>query len=314
VTNSVYVAATLSGNPPSHRLYSINAATGAVRWSRPLDFSGTDQRVMQQRGALLTNSTGVYVPFGGLAGDCGNYKGRIVRYALNGAGSAAVYTVPTRREAGIWTPPGPVYDGRYVYAAVGNGTAGVGDRYDHSDSILKFTKGLSLVDYFAPTNWAGENDGDVDLGSQGPTVVGSWVFSAGKSGTAYVLRRSSLGHLGGQVSSMSLCRSFGGTAVVGSTVYVPCTDGVRAVTIDSRGRMQVKWHAAGNITGSPVVGGNRVWTLDPGSGRLYALDPGTGQVRASIAVGAASRFATPALYGYHVLVGTVRGLAVVSFT
>jgi hypothetical protein len=309
----VYVVAELAG-PPHHELYAIRLSNGTVAWKQSVDLSGVQTVAMQERGALVIAGGRVWVPFGGLAGDCGNYKGRIIRYALNGSGSAAVYTVPTSREAGIWTPPGPVYDGRYVYAAVGNGAAGGGDRYDHSDSILKFTKGLSLVDYFAPKNWASENDGDLDLGSQGPTVVGPWLFSAGKSGTAYVLRRSALGHIGGQVSSRSLCRSFGGTAVVGSTVYVPCTDGVRAVTIDSSGRMHVKWHAASNITGSPVVGGNRVWALDPAGGRLYALDPATGKARSSIAVGAASRFATPALYGYHVLVGTLRGLAVVGYT
>jgi hypothetical protein len=311
-TNSIYVAAELSGNPPTHRLYAINFSTGAVRWSRTLDFAGVDPAVMQERGAVLTTKDGVYVPFGGLAGDCGNYKGRVVRYSLTGSG-ATVFTVPTAREAGMWTPPGLSSDGTYLYAAVGNGASGVGDPYDLSDSILKFTSALKRVDYFAPKNWAAENDGDVDLGSQGASIVGSWIFSAGKSGTAYVLRRSHLGGIGGQVSSASVCRSFGGTATFGSTVYVPCTDGVRAVAISSSGHMTVQWHAGSNITGSPVVGGRRVWSIDPG-GTLYALGYLTGQVRGSVAIGATNRFATPALYGHHVVIGTLRGLVVVGYT
>jgi hypothetical protein len=310
-TNSIYVAAEVSGNPPTHRLYAVNFSTGGVRWSRTLDFPGVDRAVMQQRGALLLIKAGVYIPFGGLAGDCGNYKGRVVRYSLTGSG-ATVFTVPTAREAGIWTPPGLSYDGTHLFAAVGNGAAGAGDRYDSSDSILELTRGLKRVDYFAPKNWAAENDGDVDLGSQGATVVGPWIFSAGKSGTAYVLRRSHLGGVGGQVSSASVCRSFGGTATYGSTVYVPCTDGVRAVSISSSGHMTVRWHGASNIAGSPVVGGRRVWSIDPG-GTLYSLDQTTGQVKGSVGVGSTSRFATPALYGNHVVLGTLRGLVVVNY-
>ena len=307
-TGNVFVAAELSGSPPTHRLYSIDFATGAVHWSRSLDLAGVDQKTMQQRGALAAYGGRVYVPFGGLAGDCGQYKGRVVSYAYSGNGGAASYTVPTSREAGIWATPGPVADSSGLLVAVGNGASGVGDPYDHSDSVLELSTALKLTDSFSPSTWAQDNEADADLGSQGPALVGSWVFAAGKSGTAYVLRRSHLGGVGGQVSSKSICRSFGGTAVHGSVVYVPCTDGLRAVRIDSAGTMHVLWHAPGNITGSPVLGGGRVWALDPGAGRLYDLNPGTGHVYGSVAVGATSRFATPALYGPYVRIGTLNGV------
>jgi outer membrane protein assembly factor BamB len=224
-----------------------------------------------------------------------------------------VFTVPTTREAGIWTPPGPVYDGSKVFVAVGNGeSSGSSDPYDYSDSILGLDRtSLRRLDSFSPSSWKTDNASDLDLGSQGPAIVGSWIFSAGKSGTAYVLRRTHLGGIGGQVSSQSLCRSFGGTAVVGSVVYVPCTDGLRAVRIDSAGTMHVLWHAASNITGSPVVGGGRVWSLDTGSGRLYALNPTTGATVNSVAVGAVSRFATPAVYGRDLRIPTLSGVTVV---
>jgi hypothetical protein len=47
-----------------------------------------------------------------------------------------------------------------------------------------------------------------------------------------------------------------------------------------------------------------VYSLDS-QGTLYALDSGSGAVRASIPVGAASRFATPTLSGDRVFVGTL---------
>ena len=195
--------------------------------------------------------------------------------------------------------------------AVGNGASGPGDRYDHSDSVLRIAPDGTLLDSFSPTSWAQDNASDADLGSQGPALVGPWVFSAGKSGTAYLLRRDHLGGIGGQVSSRHLCVSFGGTAVAGDTVYVPCTDGLRAVRVDAHGRMTVLWHASGSVTGSPVLGGGRVWSLDPDSGVLYALDPHSGRVRGQVAVGPTSRFATPALSGRQVLVPTLAGLAIV---
>ncbi|HVU91701.1 MAG TPA: PQQ-binding-like beta-propeller repeat protein [Jatrophihabitans sp.] len=311
-TGKVYVAAELSGSPPTHRLYAIDFATGKVSWSRSLDLPGVDRVAMQERGALALVGSRVYVPFGGLAGDCGQYKGRVVGYSLSGKGNPVSFTVPTAREAGIWTPPGPASDrAGHILVAVGNGASGVGDRYDYSDSVLELSQTLHRTDSFSPRNWARENDGDVDLGSQGPAIAGPWIFQAGKSGTAYVLRRTHLGGIGGQVSSASVCRSFGGTAVHGDVVFVPCTDGLRAVRIDAKGVMHILWHAPGNITGSPVLGGGRVWALDPGGGRLYDLSMSTGKVYGSVAVGTANRFATPAIYGRDVSVPTLRGLAVV---
>jgi hypothetical protein len=65
-----------------------------------------------------------------------------------------------------------------LLVAVGNGESGVGDPYDYSDSILAIDPtSAKLVDSFSPTTWPTDNDADLDLGSQGPTLVGSeWVF------------------------------------------------------------------------------------------------------------------------------------------
>jgi outer membrane protein assembly factor BamB len=105
-----------------------------------------------------------------------------------------------------------------------------------------------------------------------------------------------------------VCRSFGGTAVAGAVVYVPCTDGLRAVRIDDTGHLHVLWHADAALTGSPVIGGGRIWTLDTDSGVLHALDPRTGRSMGSVPIGRVSRFATAALYGPVVLIPTLSGL------
>ena len=58
--------------------------------------------------------------------------------------------------------------------------------------------------------------------------------------------------------------------------------------------------------------GGRVWTLDPVAGVLWALDPATGQSTGSVSVGAANRFATPAISGRLLLIPTLTGLTVVA--
>jgi hypothetical protein len=310
-TGLVYAVAE-HGPPVTHELVALDPADGRVAWRTGVDLPGVDPTAMQQRGALTITGGTAWIPFGGLAGDCGAYKGRVVGVPLAEPHVPSAYTVPTTREAGIWTPPGPSVDGQgRLFVAVGNGESGTGDPYDSSDSVLELD-GTTLVDSFSPDSWRTDNEADLDLGSQGPALVGDrWVFAAGKKGTAYVLRRGHLGGIGGQVSSLDLCTSFGGTAVAGDVVYVPCTDGLRAVRIRDDGTMEVLWHADSAVTGSPVVGGGRLWSLQPDAGVLHALDPGTGGTLSRTPVGVTSRFATPALSGRDVIVPTMAGITIV---
>ncbi len=310
VSGGVVYVAPEYGSPPRHELVALDLGTGAIRWRRSLDLPGVETRAMQERGALAVDGGRVWVPFGGLDGDCGGYKGRLVGFRLDGTGAPITYTVPTAREAGIWTPPGPGVDAAgNLVVEVGNGASEQGDRYDYSDSVLEISPDGKLVDSFSPSTWAADNAADLDLGSQGPALIGTqWVFADGKSGTAYVLDQQHLGGIGGEISKAQLCPSYGGTAVLSDVVIVPCTDGDRAVQID-RGVLQILWKATPN--GSPVVGGGRVWSLDVSAGVLHALDPDTGQTLERVPVGPVTRFATPALYGRDVLVPTEAGLVIV---
>src|SRR6476646_9898972 len=147
----------------------------------------------------------------------------------------------------------------------------------------------------APTDGAAGNANDAALGSAGAALVGSHVWTQGKTSTGYVLNRSNLGGIGGSVSSTtSACATqFGGAAVHSYNVYASCTDGIRHLVIGADGVIHVGWKAASNVNGSPVVGGQRVWSIDAGGGTLYALNEQTGTVAGSISVGTTVRFATP---------------------
>lgn len=308
-TGLIYAVAELT-RPTRHLLVAVDPRTGVRRWSRSADPPGALPAYEQQRGALAVAGDRILVTYGGLDGDCGPYHGYVLGAAADGSGALAVYQTPSAREAGIWATPGPVSDGAgHLYVSVGNGAA-TAPPYDQSDSVLELA-GTRVVSSFAPAGWAAENANDQDLGSQGPAVVGRYVFIAGKSGRAYTLRGGALGGVGGQVAERELCKSFGGTAVSGGQVFVPCTDGLRAVRIAAGGGMTVTWHAASGTTGSPVLGGGAVWALDPDGGVLHQLDPTTGASVASAPVGRANRFATPTLTGNLVLVGTLSGVTAI---
>ncbi len=308
-TGLVFAVAEVSG--PAHQFVGIDVRTGQVRVRRSADVQGMEPAPHQQRAALVLLQGTVYVAYGGLFGDCGNYKGRVVAFRTDGTGPVATFQVPTSREGGIWAPPGPAVDsnGR-LYVSVGNGGETLGD-WDHSDSILRLSSTLQLEDGFAPESWRLDNVRDADLGSLGPVLLpGGLVFIAGKSGTGYLLHSDPLGGVGGQALAQPVCSAYGGAAVAGSTIFVPCTQGLQQVQVGPGATLKLGWRAS-QVPGSPVVGGHTVYSLDR-SGNLFALNAETGQVRASVAVGATSRFATPTLYQDHVFVGTMNSVIAVT--
>lgn len=310
VTGSVFVVAELAAPAPSHVLFALDAGTGKVRWSRNVDVAGENPTTHQQRAALAVANGYVYVGFGGLAGDCGQYRGKVVGVPATGNGGTVLYRVPVSREGAVWATPGPVVDAKgNLYVSVGNGASTTS--YDGSDSVVELNPTLGQVGFFAPKTWAAENAADADLGSAAPTLLPNGLaFIAGKTGTGYILRQGALGGIGGEVASKAVCASFGGTAVVGSDVYVPCSTGLAKITVGPSGAITVDWKAP-NANGSPVVGGGAVWTADWNKGVLLAIDPANGATAGSLAVGALPHFVSPTLWRGMVFVGTMSGVAAV---
>jgi hypothetical protein len=304
-TGSLFAVAEVTG--PHHVLFALNPATGAVLWSRDVDLAGDDPSTHQQRPALAVANGYVYIGFGGLAGDCGQYVGELVGVPTSGVGATISFRVPTSREGAIWATGGPVIDGSgNIYVSVGNGASTT--TFDGSDSVNELSPTLTLLSQFAPTSWAADNAGDADLGSLSPVLVPSgYVFIAGKSGTGYVLHQGALGGIGGQVSSGSVCTGFGGAAQNGGTIYVPCVGSLREVQVGANGSLAVGWQSSAG-GGPPVIGGGAVWSVKVSTGQLVALDPATGATLASIAVGSVPHFVSPTLWQGQVLVGTSAGV------
>lgn len=306
-TNRVFVVAETTGG--HHRLIGLDAASGQVQVDVDADPPQGDPRAHQQRAALSLLDGRVHVPYGGLAGDCGQYVGQVLSFATDGSDRRS-YAVPTAREGGIWAPGGGVRDGDRLLYAVGNGEA-TGGSWDGSDSVIALDPRLQRVDAFAASRWAQDNANDLDLGSMTPALVGRWVLAAGKSGDVYVLRADHLGGIGGQVAAAPLCRAFGGPAVDGAVAYLPCDDAVTAVRVDpTSGRPAVVWRSDVARRASPVVGGGAVWVAD--GGRLLALDQRDGSVLSQVSVGELPHFASPSLSGGRAFLGTLDGVTAVS--
>jgi polyvinyl alcohol dehydrogenase (cytochrome) len=310
-TNLAYFVA--QSGTSEHVLVGLEPATGAVVVRQDVPSPDHQPFYDQQRGALALEDGYVYVVFGGHYGDCGPYIGSVVGMPASGHGTVYSYLVPTAKQGGIWGAGGPVVgpDGT-IYVSTGNGAPGAA-AFDGSDSVTALTPQLKSVGIFAPTDWRTLSDDDLDLGSMSPALLADGqILQVGKSGVGYLLNTAHLGGVGGQVAAGPVCSAYGGAAVSGSIVYVPCLTGLAAVDTASSS-VRVLWRGPPDVWGSPVIGGGAVWVANPDSGVLYELSPATGDVEQQITVGSGlPHFVSPSLPGSLVLVGTLSGVTAVS--
>lgn len=167
---------------------------------------GRDPAAEQQRAALALSAGNVYVGFGGLGGDCGDYVGAVASVPEAG-GQPAYWEVPTTRQGGIWAPGGPdVLANGSLLLADGTSLAHPGQSFDGSNAVFNLSPSFKVLGDFAPSNWAQLNLSDGDLGSTAPAVLpGGKAFEVGKQGTGYLVDIAHLGGVGRQVAAVDVC-------------------------------------------------------------------------------------------------------------
>jgi outer membrane protein assembly factor BamB len=266
--------------PAAHTLWEVSLRTGDVLGSRPADPPGADPRAEQQRGALALGSGRVYIPYGGLYGDCGDFHGWLVGLSdTTGPVRTSVTYVTQAERAGIWAPPGPVVDtAGDLLIATGNGLpANVpGD----ANSVIRLDPSLHVVARFTAPDYQSLSENDTDLGSVSPSIVaGGNVLQVGKEGVGYLLPPN----LSSPLQTFHVCGgAFGGTAVDGDYVYIACFDGLYALGVSANGRASIRWAVRGIRPGPPIIAGGMVWTVDRG-----------GSLRGYSQADGSSKFANP---------------------
>jgi outer membrane protein assembly factor BamB len=182
------------------RLHALDLATGADLPVSPvvINAPGFDALMQNQRPALMLANGMVYV---GYASHCDKepYHGFLMAYDAQTLTQVSVLnTSPTGSEASIWqSGQGPAVDDEgNVYVVTGNGSwDGV---RNFSESFLKLTPTLKLIDWFTPTNHFALDKADADLNSSGATLIPGThlVVGGGKEGVLFTLDTRNLGHLG----------------------------------------------------------------------------------------------------------------------
>src|SRR3954452_2031921 len=288
---TLYAVAFLSGY--HHVLFGLRLRGGKVTMKRNVDAPGSDPRVHQERSALSVSRGRVYVEYGGLTGDCGDYRGRVVSVKARGKAHKRSFTVGVNREGGIWAPSGAAVDrSGNLFVVTGNGDETSG--FDYGNSVIRLSPKLKQTGFYRASNSPQLNQTDTDLGSVRPTLLGGdRMFVIGKEGLGLILSTTHLGGTGGELFSKAVCGggAYGGLAYRAPFVYVPCTDGLYALRVNGNS-FSTAWHA-GSSAGPPIISGGVVWSIDQNA-TLHGYSPDSGSEVANADLGSVTQFPTPA--------------------
>jgi outer membrane protein assembly factor BamB len=199
---------------PQHLVFALHLADGAVMSGWPVNVRQAlrsrdiafDPRVQNQRGALALLDHRVFVAFGGLAGDCGDYHGIVLGLPVNPAQPAAapVAAWATRGlKGGIWARGGISTADNALFFATGNTEDA--RRWADGEGVFRFGAELARTsdphDFFVPANWKRLDETDLDMSGVSPLPVdppggAHRLLALGKDGYAYLLNRDDLGGVG----------------------------------------------------------------------------------------------------------------------
>ena len=314
-------AAVMRDNEPRHEIFALSLVDGSIEPGWPVDAATAlggkfDPTTQNQRGALALFAGRVFVPFGGLAGDCGFYHGLVLGFSTLEPGKTASFATRARG-GGIWAPGGITSDGKSLFAATGNTI--FAKEWGDGEAVLRFGPDLAppagTRDFFAASDWDALDAHDLDLGGTAPIPldvpsakgVRKLILAIGKDGDAYLLDRDNLGGFGGQIARerVSVLKTIASPAVwpAGDGVLVALeVEGVNCppdkpgkgllvlkIRADPAPAIDTAWcGSVASVHGSPIVT-TTDGRSDPivfaigaqGDGKLYAYRGDTGDLIAS---------------------------------
>lgn len=315
---AVFVDATVAGmSGPRQDVFGLRLTDGAVLPGWPIDVGVAMTArglhfaplYQNQRTALALLDGQVFVGFGGETGDCGDYHGTVIGLATTPPLLTGAW-VSRGRKAGIWSPGGISVADDKLYFTTGNSDRSASPSAPWDDGIGAFRASTALAhsadprDYFAPRDYATDDDGDLDLGASTPLPVDlpggvRRLIAMGKDGNAYLLDRDNLGGIGGALAVRHLAdgaiiqapvvyHAGGNTLVAFRAPFTRCPDGhnetaVEALAISPDG-MRPLWCAPVDGRGIPIVTTTEtgaepiVWVVGAeGDERLHGFRGDTGE-------------------------------------
>jgi outer membrane protein assembly factor BamB len=298
----VYAAA------PDGRIHKLRVATGVEVRTGAWPIAITRLPAREKIAPALNYSRGlVLAATGGYIGDAPPYQGHV---AAIDAGSGRLVHLwnalcSDRRQlieprtcfesgAAIWARSGVVVDPASGRLLVATGNARFDGSRNWGDSVLLLSSNAGrLLRNWTPRDYAKLEQGDIDLGSTAPALLGHGLAAqSGKDGKIRLLRLSTLGgrlgRVGGELqtipapgggvySTMAVQQARGTTRLFVSTFSATWAYALR------NGRLRVAWRRSDAGT-SPVVAGGLLYVYDPGGG-LLVLRPGTGGLVARLPAG-----------------------------
>jgi outer membrane protein assembly factor BamB len=219
-TNTLYAVAFTNDGGLQFKLNALDVTTGQQRAGYPANIappatggSSFDARATGQRGALQFADGRVFVPFGGLYGDCGIYHGWVVGIDAANPAQQVAFATPGRG-SGIWAVGGSAMDetGR-LFVATGNSTplgghtpGSLGERVIRlGGGATGPTASADNASFFEASDARMLDLQDLDIGSVSPLVLppitgaSRLLWQGGKAGVSYLLDRENLGGTGSEV-------------------------------------------------------------------------------------------------------------------
>ncbi len=380
-TNAIYVVAmskvVINGTPIyAQRLHALNLGTGLdevapVSIDATISYPGAgpggngsrvifDPRQYSERDALTLDNGVIYTAWTSHA-DEAPYTGWVIGFRADNLALASVLDVNPNgapRAANSVATSG----GSFWNSGAGAAVDAAGNLYnisangpfdpasgDYGDSYLKLSpaNGLTVADYFAPSNQQALSDQDLDLGSSGVLLLPDMtdasgrvlhlLVGSGKDGNIYVLDRDNLGRFNAssnqihqEVAGALGGSEFGSPAYFNGTLYFggvgstlrafSIANGMVSTAPTSRSAGSFGYPGTSPTVSANGSTGGIVWAAENGSvGALHAYDAGNLGVELYSSnqaangrdqFGAGNKFITPMVADGRVYVGTTNGVAV----
>jgi hypothetical protein len=291
--------------------------------------TGFTSRTQNERGALQFLNGTLYVPYGGLYGDCGTYYGWVVGIPTSNPQSPTSWHT-TGAKGGIWASGSLPTDGTSLFPVTGN-TSGA-TAWAEGEAVLRLAAGPTFSNvasnYFAPTSWPTMDATDKDLGGANAVLFDMpgaahphLVAQGGKDGNLYILDRDALGGIGGQLVSKGVSTGeINGAPAVYTTsmgTYVAlhtsgggvgCPNGgtgnvvVAKVAAGPPVAVTVAWCTTKSGLGSPMVtttDGSANAVVWAANNALWGFDGDTGALLAGGTTGATNTSMSASIQGFN---------------